>query len=44
METHPLHQKALDLVKEFKRVEAELIEVLEKIDSSKRLYHGFKKS
>lgn len=32
---HPLHIKAINLAKQFKRVESELIEVLEQIDSSR---------
>ncbi len=33
--THPLHQKAIHLSKEFKRVEADLVDVLQKIDEQK---------
>jgi hypothetical protein len=33
--THPLHEKAVYLSKEFKRVEADLVDVLQKIDEQK---------
>ena len=33
--THPLHAKAIHLSKEFKRVEADLVDVLQKIDEQK---------
>jgi hypothetical protein len=33
--THPLHEKAIHLSKEFKRVEADLVDVLQKIDEQK---------
>jgi hypothetical protein len=33
--THPLHEKAIHLSKEFKRVEADLVDVFQKIDEQK---------
>ncbi len=33
--SYPLHNKALELAKDFKRIEIELVEIIQKIDAAK---------